>query len=541
MLIPIIVGVVVFIALIIFLMCIYKVADVDKALIITGGKKPVIKVSGGAFVIPIFRKADYFDLCMLTVKAEKDEIKTLTAVPIVADWTAQIRPNINDPEKLKIAIVSFKERGNEGIINDVRLTLTGAVRDIVSKMTPEQILKDKESFKKNVQDSVVDEMDNMGLELVSLNIQDITDNNNYFDNIAAIDSADKKQAADVKLADVDKYTRQKKAESLREAEIAEAQAKRETEIAKMEAEIAQKEKRKETDMKIAEFKIQTDTANANAQIAGELQETIRRQEVEEKKGAVEVMKAEQENRAALKQKEVIMTRADAEKQKLTIEAEAAANVKKIEADNAILVSESKANAMRKEAEGYADVEITKSKGKLSVSENDAKGIKLVAEANADRIRKEGQAEADVQQAKLIAEAEGIKAKKLAEAEGEKAIAEARAANDKVNFEIEKIKIQTEAQIKVATATAEIMANVGQNAEFVNIGGGALPQGGTGNVLIDTLASIPALMKTINVENQALNGREVTGEIADLSKAICSGFKEVKKDDDIPDDIPEDTE
>lgn len=44
------------VALIIFLCCIYKVADVDKALIITGGKEPKIKVSGGSFVIPMLLK-----------------------------------------------------------------------------------------------------------------------------------------------------------------------------------------------------------------------------------------------------------------------------------------------------------------------------------------------------------------------------------------------------------------------------------------------------------------------------------------------------
>ena len=53
------IGVVIFIFLIIFLCAIYKVADIDKALIITGGKQPKIVVSGGSFVIPIFRKASF--------------------------------------------------------------------------------------------------------------------------------------------------------------------------------------------------------------------------------------------------------------------------------------------------------------------------------------------------------------------------------------------------------------------------------------------------------------------------------------------------
>lgn len=555
-LIPIGIGVGLVVALIIFLACIYKVADVDKALIITGGKEPVIKVSGGAFVIPVFRKASYFDLCMLTVTADADEIKTSTAVPVVCDWTAQIRPCVSDPVKLRTAIISFKERGNQGIIDDVKLTLMGAVRDVVAAMTPEQILREKEEYKKLIQTAVSDELDNMGLELVSLNIQDITDNNDYFNNIAAIDAADKQQAADIKRAEVDKITRQKQAVAKKEAEIAEAQAKQDAEIARMTAEQTEKEKRKETDMKLAQFKIETDTANADAEIAKELQMTIRQKEVEERKGAVEITRQEQANLAAQKEREVMITRAEAEKETKRVNAEAEASVKSIEAEAKIKVAEREADAARKAAQGEADVETTKAEARVKVASNDAEAVKKAAEAEAHKTRAEGEAAAAVAQAKAIAEAEGIKAQKLAEAEGIKAqklaeaeglkatlhaqaegereLAEARASNDKVNFEIERLKIQTEAQIKIATAQAEIMANVGQNAEFINIGGGNIPgiggTGGTGNVLVDTLAQFPVLMKALNVQNEALNGRPVTDEVKDLSKAIGAGLGALRKPD-----------
>ncbi len=553
-LIPIGIGVGAVVALIIFLACIYKVADVDKALIITGGKEPVIKVSGGAFVIPVFRKASYFDLCMLTVTADADEIKTSTAVPVVCDWTAQIRPCVSDPVKLRTAIISFKERGNQGIIDDVKLTLMGAVRDVVAAMTPEQILREKEEYKKLIQTAVSDELDNMGLELVSLNIQDITDNNDYFNNIAAIDAADKQQAADIKKAEVDKITRQKQAIAKKEAEIAEAQARQDAEIARMTAEQTEKEKRKETDMKLAQFKMETDTANANAEIAKELQMTIRQKEVEERKGAVEITRQEQANLAAQKEREVMITRAEAEKETKRVNAEAEASVKSIEADAKIKVAEREADAARKAAQGEADVETTKAEARVKVATNDAEAVKKAAEAEAHKTRAEGEAAAAVAQAKAIAEAEGIKAQKLAEAEGIKAqklaeaeglkatlhaqaegereLAEARASNEKVNFEIEKLKIQTEAQIKIATAQAEIMANIGQNAEFINIGGGSIPgvSGATGNVLIDTLSQFPALMKVLNTQNEALNGRPVTEEVKDLSKAIGAGLGALRKPD-----------
>lgn len=549
--------VVVVLAVCAFLTSIYKVADIDKALIITGGKKPVIKVSGGSFVIPIFRKASYFDLCMLTVKADKDEIKTTTAVPITADWTAQIRPCITDEEKLRIAITSFKERGNEGIIADVKLTLMGAVRDVVASMTPEQILKDKEKFKQEVQLGVADEMEKMGLELVSLNIQDVTDSNGYYDNIAKLDSKEKQQAADIKEAEVDRETREKKAESAKAAEVAEANAKKESRLAQMDAELIEKEKRKDTDMKLAEFRIQTETANANADVAKELQQTIRLREIEERKGAVEVMKAEQENLAAQKQREVMVTRAEAEKEKMRVDAEAAANVQAIEAEATIKVAERKADAARKEAQGNADVEMTKAEARVNVAEKDAQAVMKTAEAQAAKTRAEGSAQAEVikaqalaeaegtkaallaeaegEKAKQLAEAEGIKAKKLAEAEGERALAEARAANDKVNFEIEKLKIRTEAEIKIATSAAEIMANIGQNAEFVNIGGGSIPGltggNGTGNVLVDTIMQMPGILKALNVQNEALNGKSATDELKNISEATFAGLKAINSKQD----------
>lgn len=563
------IGIIVVVAFLLFILAkvMYRIADVDKALIITGGKKPRVIISGGAFVIPIIRKADFFDLCMLTVKADKDEIMTKTAVPVVVDWTAQIRPDRSDHAKLETAIISFKERGNQGIIEDVKLTLMGAVRDVVASMTPEQVLADKEAFKKLIQESVDDELEKMGLELVSLNIQDITDHNGYFDNIAYLDKAEKQKAADVKKAETDRITRERRASESLAAEQAEASASQQAEIARMNAEQAKNDKRKETDLKIAANKVETDTAQANAEVAKELQATKRAREVEEQRGAVEITKQEQANLAAQKKREVMITEAESQKETQRINAEAKANVKSIEAENEIAVAERIANAKRKEAEGKADVEKTQAEARVNVAQKDADAVKHKAEAEAAKVRAEGTATADVvkaqqeaeaegKRAQLMAEADGIKAKglaeaesikarKLAEAEGERALAEARAANDKVNFEIEKLKISTEAQIKVATATAEIMANIGQNAEFVNIGGGNIPGisgNGTGNSFIDTLTSIPALMKVLNTENEVLNGKKITDEIAGLSDATLKGLgnlkesKAVKDVDNITDEI-----
>ena len=495
------------IALIIFFCMIYRVADIDKALIVTGGKKPIVKVSGGSFVMPIFRKAQYFDLCMLTVTADRDEVKTNTAVPIIIDWTAQIRPDTSDIDnKLMKAIVSFKERGKDGIINDVRLTLTGAVRDIVASMTPEQVLRDKQAFTESVKNIVADEMANMGMELVSLNIQDITDKNGYYDNMAAPDMEAKRQDAETTKAKVDQAIRQQKAVSEKEAQQAELAS---------QLEVA--EKKKDNDLKLAEFKTKTDTANADAEIAGELQKTKRLQDVAIEQGKIKVVEQEQANKAAEKEKEVIATRAEAEKQRKKIEAEADADVRTIAADAQVSVAERNAHAIKIAADAQAEKVL-----KEGTAEADVVRQKGIAEAEIKKAQ--GLADADVDKAKRMAEAEGTKAQLMAQAEGERALAEARASNDKVNFEIEKLKIEAQARIEVATKTATIMAELGKNAQFVNIGGSAQGQGATGNVLLDTLRGIPELMKVLNVENEALNGQSFNNEVEGLVRSIAGPVK-----------------
>lgn len=472
--------------IVIFLCSIYRVAEVDKALVITGGKEPVIKVSGGSFVIPIFRKASFFDLCMLTVKTNKDIIGTKTAVSIIIDWTAQIRPVTDNLEILKKAIVSFKERGQDGIISDVKQTIMGAVRAVVANLTPEEVRVDQEKFKQSIRESIADELKDMGLELVSLNIQDITDDQGYYEDIAAIDREEKRREAEKIRAIADQQVRQQKAESEKLA--------KENEL-KSELEIA--EKTKENNLKKAAFKIETDKAYADAAVAGRLQETIREKEVAEQEGQVEVVRQEQANLAAQKEKEVAKTKAETDKIKAEIKAEEEANVATINAKADAQVREEKAKGM-------------------------AKAIETEAQAKANATRVEGETEAEIISKKGMAEAEAIKAKKLAEAEGEKALAEARAGNDKVNFEIEKIKIENEARVQIVTNMATIMAEVGKNAQFVNIGGsGNSP---TGNVLTDTLASIPSLMKTLDVENQALNGKDFKETLEDLVSGVANPLK-----------------
>ena len=111
---------------------------------------------------------------------------------------------------------------------------------------------------------------------------------------------------------------------------------------------------------------------------------------------------------------------------------------------------------------------------------------------------------------------------LAQAEGEKALAEARSGNDKVNFEIEKLKIEWDAKIQISKNNATIMADLGKNAEFININGGN--SDGRSNAMFDALERVPQMVKMLDVQNQALNGESFNDTVSKLGESIIGPAK-----------------
>ena len=521
--IPIIVAVVVVLAAIVFAISRYKVARVDQALIITGGGEPKIYRSKGGIVWPIIRKHSFFDLCLRTISSKGDLIKTITGVPIFVDWTAQIRPNSEDPEALKIAATSFLERKPDEIRADIKYTLDGAVREVVASMTPEEVMRDKERFADNVKSSVKKEMEALGYLLVSLNIQDVDDKQGYYVNLAAKDREERRREAETITADADKVIREKKALADQTATEAELNAR-----------VAVASRTRDTEIKEAEFKAETDKHKADAEIAGQLRMAERQRELATNEGQINVEKQTQADLVAKKRQEVARTEAETAKIEVTINAEA-------EAAQAKIAAEATAKVKQTEAAGIAEAEKTAAEGKAEAVRRQASGeadsVKAKAEAEAQRITQTGQAEADAtkarglaeaeaSKAKGLAEAEAIKAKGLAEAEAENALAAARAANDKVNFEIAKLEIERDTKVQIATQVATVVASVGEKASFIDLGGSKGPEG---DILTRVLSNVPSLMKKLGVENMALNGEPFENTLRGIVSAAVEPLGVLNKE------------
>ncbi|MFJ9395722.1 flotillin family protein [Streptomyces californicus] len=349
----------------------YKVAGPSEAFIITGrrGKKstdPVtgltsidnsgqkVVVGGGVFVVPFVQQKFTLDLSSRHIPIAVRGAVTLRGVKSNLEGVAIVKVGGSE-DAIRAAAQRFLQQ-QDGIVGFTQEVLSGALRAIVGRMSVEDIIRDRAAFAGQVAEEAEASLSGQGLILDAFQIQDITTEGSYLEDLGRPEAARAKQ----------------------EADIAEAIAKRASEQARLKAaeEIAIAERTYY--LKQAEIKAETEAAAAKANAAGPLAEAARQQEVltEQEKVA--------ERQAALTDRELdtkVRKPADAARYQAEQEAEA------------------RRIAQVKEAE--ADAERSRLTGQ---------GEKLHRSALADAVRIEGEAEAASIAAKGAAEAEAMQKK-----------------------------------------------------------------------------------------------------------------------------------
>ncbi|MFR4368636.1 MAG: flotillin family protein [Clostridia bacterium] len=417
----IIVGVVV-IALILLVMTGYVKSPSDTAYIISGLKKePKYVIGRSSIRIPFLQRMDKLMLKMISVDVKtEDSVPTNDYINVNIDSAVKVKVS-SDPAKMKIAASNFLNKNEEYIRSSVVDVLQGNVREIIGQMKLEEIVQDRKKFADKVQENAAPDMAKMGLDIVSFNVQNVTDNGNVIENLG-ID----------RVVSISKSAQISRAESERDIAVAKASAEKQANDARVEAETAIAEQNNALEIKKQELKKQSDIKKAEADAAYEIQEQEQRKTIEIATADANI--AKQEKEAEIKEKEIAVKEKslDAEVKKQA-DAEKYARIQKADAD-------------KYEAEQRAEAEkITKLK-------------------EAEAIQARSIAEAEGTKAKGIAEAEAIKAKGLAEAEAMEKKAEAMAKYGKAAM--------TDMIIKVLPQMAEAIAKPLESIDKVSIIGGA---------------------------------------------------------------------
>ncbi|MEV4916729.1 SPFH domain-containing protein [Streptomyces tirandamycinicus] len=349
----------------------YKVAGPSEAFIITGrrGKKATdpetgrvftdnsgqkVVVGGGVFVVPFVQQRFTLDLSSRHIPVAVRGAVTLRGIKANLEGVAIVKVGGTE-DSIRAAAQRFLVQQN-GIVGFTQEVLSGALRSIVGRMSVEDIIRDRAAFAGQVAEEAEASLSGQGLVLDAFQIQDITTEGSYLEDLGRPEAARAKQ----------------------EADIAEAVARRASEQARLKAEEEIAVAQRTFALKQAEIKAETDEAAAKAAAAGPLAEADREQEILSQQEKVA------ERRAALTDRELdTQVRKPADAARYQAEQEA-------EARRVALVKQAEADAQRARLTG--------------------EGEKAHRAALADAVRIEGEAEAAAIAAKGAAEADAMQKK-----------------------------------------------------------------------------------------------------------------------------------
>ena len=357
----------------------YVKAPPDRAFIISGlGREPKILTGKAGIKLPVLERLDRLYLGQMSVDIKTEQsVPTNDFINVNVDAVAKVRVEPT-PEGIRLAAKNFLNKSPEQIAKDLQDSLQGNMREIIGTLTLKEINIDRDSFSDQVMEKASKDMKKLGIEILSCNIQNVTDDNGLIRDMGMDNTARIKKDAAIAKAQADRDVAIAQAEATQAANEAKVQA--ETEIAK---------RNNELEIKKSELKILSDVKKAEADAAYEIQNQEQQKSIQAATVNAAIARAERE--AELKQKQV-----QVRKEELAAEIE-----KKADAD---------AYAAQKKAEAELIARQKMAEAELYQAERAAAGVKAKYEAEAAGIKAKGEAEAEAARAKGLAEAEAMEKK-----------------------------------------------------------------------------------------------------------------------------------
>src|SRR5436309_11428315 len=157
--------------------------------------------------------------------------------------------------------------------------MEGHLRGIIGKLTVEEIVKQPEMVADRMRSTCAEDMNKMGLEVISFTIKEVRDKNEYITNMGRPDVARIKRDAEIASAEAERDTAIKRAEAQRAAAVAKALADQERVAAETASLGKHAEAQRDLDIKKASFLETTKKAQAQADKSYEIETNVQQQHV----------------------------------------------------------------------------------------------------------------------------------------------------------------------------------------------------------------------------------------------------------------------
>lgn len=217
---------------------------------------------------PVIEKVQYMDLNTIAIEVSVQNAYSKGAIPLNVQGIANVKLSSREG-LLENSMERFLGRPAEYIPKLAKETLEANLRGVLATLTPEEVNEDRLKFAQTLIDEADDDIKTLGLELDVLKIQNVTDEVGYLDSVGR-----RQTAAVLKEARIAEALRQT------EAEEAEADARKRTEIARVQANLAVVERQNELRVRTAELEKIATAKEAEASVEGDRARVVAEQELE---------------------------------------------------------------------------------------------------------------------------------------------------------------------------------------------------------------------------------------------------------------------
>jgi flotillin len=356
-------GALILIAVFAFVANQYKRCPSNKIIVVygkTGGEKTAKCVhGGGTFIIPLIQ--DYGVLSLEPMTTDIDLRGALSKgnirVAVPSTFTFGIS---TDPKIMINAAERLLGLTKQDVITQASDIILGQLRLAIATLTIEEINQDREKFLEQINANVNTELNKIGLEIINVNIKDITDESGYIDAIGKKAAAEAINKAKVEVAQQEKLGAVGEASANKEKEVQVAEQTAQTQIGRTNAEREQRIKTAELEAQAVEGEnvAKANIAEYNATLSVKQADAYREGEVAKANAQRDVLLAQKEQEEAKLKKEEL-ARQEVEKLKIQVQADA-------EAERARRIALGEADAIKAkyfaEAEGVKAVLEAKAKG-----------------------------------------------------------------------------------------------------------------------------------------------------------------------------------
>src|SRR6202521_742953 len=285
-----------------FMASLYRKAGPHEALVVYGFRGTRIVKGHGTVIFPMVEMFHQLSLELMSFDvAPMQDLYTKQGVAVSVEAVAQIKVK-SDTESVLTAAEQFLTKTPDQRESLIRLVMEGHLRGIIGQLTVEEIVKQPEMVGERMRSTCAEDINKMGLEVISFTIKEVRDKNEYIANMGRPDIARIKRDADVATAEAERDTAIKRAIALRESAVAKAQADQERVTAETASMARQAESQRDLEVKKATYNELVKRQQAQADKAYEIQTNVMQQQVIVE--SVKVQQAEKEQQVKVQEAEI---------------------------------------------------------------------------------------------------------------------------------------------------------------------------------------------------------------------------------------------